>query len=152
MSVDERTRLAIRSWFAEQLNDDLADAIMESMPPIEWTDVATKDDLALMGRELRAETAELRAEMHLGFAAVSNEFAAVSNEFAAVSNEFAVVHKELAGIHKELAGIHKELAGIHKEFADIRNGFADMKRWTVMSGIGIATSSWAAAIAMVALN
>jgi hypothetical protein len=124
MSVDERTRLAIRSWFAEQLNDDLADAIMESMPPIEWTDVATKDDLALMGRELRAETAELRAEMHLGFAAVSNEFAVV----------------------------HKELAGIHKEFADIRNGFADMKRWTVMSGIGIATSSWAAAIAMVALN
>jgi hypothetical protein len=124
MSVDERTRLAIRSWFAEQLNDDLADAIMESMPPIEWTDVATKDDLALMGRELRAETAELRAEMHLGFAAVSNEFAVV----------------------------HKELAGIHKEFAGIRNGFADMKRWTVMSGIGIATSSWAAAIAMVALN
>ena len=124
MSVDERTRLAIRSWFAEQLNDDLADAIMEFMPPIEWTDVATKDDLALMGRELRAETAELRAEMHLGFAAVSNEFAVV----------------------------HKELAGIHKEFADIRNGFADMKRWTVMSGIGIATSSWAAAIAMVALN
>ena len=124
MPVDERTRLAIRSWFAEQLNDDLADAIMESMPPIEWTDVATKDDLALMGRELRAETAELRAEMHLGFAAVSNEFAVV----------------------------HKELAGIHKEFADIRNGFADMKRWTVMSGIGIATSSWAAAIAMVALN
>ena len=62
--------------------------------------------------------------MHLGFAAVSNEFAVV----------------------------HKELAGIHKEFADIRNGFADMKRWTVMSGIGIATSSWAAAIAMVALN
>jgi hypothetical protein len=97
---------------------------MEFMPPIEWTDVATKDDLALMGRELRAETAELRAEMHLGFAAVSNEFAVV----------------------------HKELAGIHKEFADIRNGFADMKRWTVMSGIGIATSSWAAAIAMVALN
>ena len=138
MSVDERTRLAIRSWFAEQLNDDLADAIMESMPPIEWTDVATKDDLALMGRELRAETAELRAEMHLGF--------------AAVSNEFAVVHKELAGIHKEFAGIHKEFAGIHKEFAGVRNGFADMKRWTVMSGIGIATSSWAAAIAMVALN
>jgi hypothetical protein len=124
MSVDERTRLAIRSWFAEQLNDDLADAIMESMPPIEWTDVATKDDLALMGRELRAETAELRAEMHLGFAAVSNEFAVV----------------------------HKEFADIHKEFAGVRNGFADMKRWTVMSGIGIATSSWAAAIAMVALN
>jgi hypothetical protein len=145
MSVDERTRLAIRSWFAEQLNDDLADAIMESMPPIEWTDVATKDDLALMGRELRAETAELRAEMHLGFAAFSNEF-------AAVSNEFAVVHKELAGIHKEFAGIHKEFADIHKEFAGVRNGFADMKRWTVMSGIGIATSSWAAAIAMVALN
>ena len=124
MSVDERTRLAIRSWFAEQLNDEPADAIMESMPPIEWTDVATKDDIALMGRELRAETAELRAEMH-----------------------------ELrAEMHGEFAGVHNEFASVRNELADFRNDFVDMKRWTVMSGIGIATSSWAAAIAMVALN
>ncbi|MBC8365610.1 MAG: hypothetical protein H8E59_11475 [Actinobacteria bacterium] len=103
MAVDERKRLAIRICFAEQLNDYLADAIIEPMPPIEWADVATRDDVALMGRELRAGTAEFRAEMHL-------------------------------------------------EFAHARNEFADAKRWMVMSGIGIASSSWAAAIAIVALN
>ena len=110
MSVDERTRLAIRSWFAGQLNDDLADAIIEAMPPVDWTRVATGDDLALLGRELRAETAELRSEVH---------------------------------------ELRAEMHGIR---AEIRDDFADMRRWTVMSGIGIAASSWALAVAMVALD
>ncbi|MBQ90224.1 MAG: hypothetical protein CL441_02210 [Acidimicrobiaceae bacterium] len=114
MTVDEKTRLEIRNWFREQLNDELADAIMEAMPPVEWAQVATRDEVSrlgqdlraemdLQGRELRAEMAELRAEIHLGF-------------------------------------------------AGIRNDFADLKRWTAMSGIGIATSSWALAVAMVTLG
>lgn len=46
MPADENTRLQIRQHFIELMDERLADAIMESMPPIPWTDLATKDDIA----------------------------------------------------------------------------------------------------------
>lgn len=37
------------------MDEELVDAIMESMPPIPWTDLATKDDIA----DLRGDMAQL---------------------------------------------------------------------------------------------
>ena len=48
----------------EQVDDEeMADATMESMPPVEWSELVTKHDLALTTRELRAEIGELRVEL-----------------------------------------------------------------------------------------
>ena len=64
VAVDERTRLRIRQWFMQQIDDEeMADAIMESMPPVEWSELVTKQDLALTTRELRSEMGEIRVEM-----------------------------------------------------------------------------------------
>lgn len=38
------------------MDTDLADAIMESMPPLEWTQLATTDDLGALELRLRAHT------------------------------------------------------------------------------------------------
>jgi outer membrane murein-binding lipoprotein Lpp len=46
MPADENTRLRIRQYLIELMDEDAADAMMESMPPIPWTQLATKDDIA----------------------------------------------------------------------------------------------------------
>jgi hypothetical protein len=46
MPADEKTRLRIRQRLIELMDEQAADAMMESMPPIPWTDLATKDDIA----------------------------------------------------------------------------------------------------------
>lgn len=52
MSTDETTRFQIREHLVELMDETLADAIMESMPPIPWTDLATKADVARLDGRL----------------------------------------------------------------------------------------------------
>ena len=46
MPTDETTRLRIRQYLTELMDEEAADAMMESMAPMPWTELATKDDLA----------------------------------------------------------------------------------------------------------
>lgn len=52
MPIDERTRLRLRQWFLEHMGDELADAVMEALPPVEWNQLATKDDLRQLEERL----------------------------------------------------------------------------------------------------
>ena len=45
MSVDEPVRLRLHQRLSELLDAELADAMMESMPPMRWDQLATKDDI-----------------------------------------------------------------------------------------------------------
>ena len=62
MSVDEGARFRLFESAQRQLGHDAAVTLMEMLPPVEWTEVATKRDVALLGSELRAEMAELRGD------------------------------------------------------------------------------------------
>ncbi len=58
MSSDESIRLRLHRRLTELLDSDLADAMMESMPPMRWDQLATKDDVArLDARSERLESA-----------------------------------------------------------------------------------------------
>ena len=61
MPADERTRLQIRQHFIELMNEELADAIMESMPPIPWSEIATKRDLAALETRIDARFEQVDA-------------------------------------------------------------------------------------------
>ena len=45
MPADEPVRLRLYRRLTELLDPDLADAMMESMPPMRWDHLATKDDI-----------------------------------------------------------------------------------------------------------
>ena len=45
MPADEPVRLRLHRRLTELLDPDLADAMMESMPPMRWDHLATKDDI-----------------------------------------------------------------------------------------------------------
>jgi hypothetical protein len=63
MSVDERRRLQLADAAKRALGDDAGITLMEMLPPVGWADVATKQDIALLRRDL--ELLEERLEERL---------------------------------------------------------------------------------------
>ena len=45
MPVDDRTRLNLHRKLEAALGEEEADTLMAHLPPVTWSDVATKDDL-----------------------------------------------------------------------------------------------------------
>jgi hypothetical protein len=63
VTIDERTRRLVHSRLEDVLGQEVADAMMELLPPVGWGDIATKADLDRFATELRAEMTELRSEL-----------------------------------------------------------------------------------------
>lgn len=63
MSVSESQRHQVFQWFEEAMGPERAAVIMDMLPPVSWTELATKEDVRHLGIELRGEMAELRGEM-----------------------------------------------------------------------------------------
>jgi len=115
VTVDERTRLRIRQWFLQQMADEeMADAIMESMPPVDWSDLVTKQDLALTTRELRTEMGELRVEL-------KNEMGDLRSEMGEMRSEMGDMQSELKG---DIAKVSYDLASFQRTMMLMLIGFA----------------------------
>ena len=63
MSITENDRLDLRAKFEEIFGTRLAEIAMEAMPPLNYDQFATKQDVANLGIELRAEIGGLRGDM-----------------------------------------------------------------------------------------
>jgi hypothetical protein len=60
MTVTERQRLELYERLGETLGRECAEVLMEYLPPVGWSDVARRSDLA----DVRTEVAGLRGDMH----------------------------------------------------------------------------------------
>ena len=67
MSVSERQRHALHEWAKNAASEEVAETLMDLLPPVGWADVATKRDLAQMESrlELRFESMHHRFEGEL---------------------------------------------------------------------------------------
>lgn len=86
MSVDEGARFKLFESAQRQLGHDEAITLMEMLPPVVWSEVATKADLGVLGAELRAEIADRSSSTvrTLVLAMVANNAAVFGLAFAAV--------------------------------------------------------------------
>jgi hypothetical protein len=48
MTSHEQRRFRMRTVLGSKLGDDVAEDLMDSLPPFDWTRIATKDDLRLI--------------------------------------------------------------------------------------------------------
>lgn len=83
--LDESQRYELHGRLEQVLGPRPADLLMSEMPPMDWTELATKQDLAQQTAELRAEfrgqIIELTHKLYFGMAGIV--FTAVSLSFAA---------------------------------------------------------------------
>ncbi len=88
MSTGEEERLTLLSRLTEAIGADAARTIMESLPPMQWDQLATKDDLKALEERLvtrfNGEFAKINGEMNGGFAKINGE---MNGEFAKVRGE-----------------------------------------------------------------
>ncbi len=89
MPTDEPTRFRLHRRLSELLEPDLADAMMESMPPLPWDQLATKADITAL---------EPR------FDAIDRRFAEVDRRFAAVDERFDLLTAHIDGRLESLEG------------------------------------------------
>ncbi len=93
MAVDEAARHELYTRLEELLGQQPTSTLMSLLPPVGWADVATKDDVRMLGLELRAEIAELRTELRDGIADLRGE----------VRGEITDVRTEVAGLRADVA-------------------------------------------------
>jgi hypothetical protein len=61
--LDERARHELYLGVEEVLGTQRADTLMSLLPPVGWADVATKDDIRLLERDLSSLEARLEAKL-----------------------------------------------------------------------------------------
>ena len=146
MPASERQRLMLRNRLIEILGEQEADILMESLPPVYWHDLATKDDMKAAQDARDALEDRLLTEMNgkfVGFAAnVHGEFANVHGEFANVHGEFANVRAEFANVRAEFANVYAEFKTLRAENREFRGEmalqFAKQTRIMVFTMLGLA--------------
>ena len=93
--VGEDKRLALMNRLTEALGEEEARTLMESLPPVLWTHLATKDDVKESEERLRTDFngqfAQLNAKIDSGFANIESKFANIESKFANIDGKFADV-------------------------------------------------------------
>ena len=118
MPADEKTRLRIRQHLIELMDEQAADAMMESMPPIPWTDLATKDDIARLtarmdGVDDRFEGVDAR------FDRVDDRFDRVDDRFDRLDAQFGKLSDSVdtrfdtVGSRLDSLGMRMDTLGVH---------------------------------------
>ena len=91
--IGEERRWALMGRLCEVLGEEEARTLMESLPPVAWDRIATKDDIFLLKDDIKASEDRLRIEMHAEFANIRTETAA---EFKMLRAENTEIRGEMA--------------------------------------------------------
>ena len=75
LTIDERTRRMVHARLEDVLGPEVADAMMDLLPPVGWGDIATRADLDRFATELRAEMTELRSDLRGEMSELRSEMA-----------------------------------------------------------------------------
>jgi predicted nuclease with TOPRIM domain len=163
MPTDENTRLRIRQYFVEQIDEQAADAIMESMPPVPWTELATKSDL----RDLETRLDERFEHIDERFDLMSGRFEQVNERFDLMNGQFEQVNErfDLTGGQFQLLGerfdhLAAQFDGLGDQVANQLVGFegtldaryAEAVRLTIFAVVSLMLGLITAVIAVVGLG
>lgn len=109
MTNTDTKRFELHQYLRTHMETDMADTLMDHLPPVGWTDLARTSDINSSQLVLRGEIAELRAEL---------------------KGEIAELRAELKG---DIAELRTELKGdIAHLRADMVDRFAAQTRWFVV--------------------
>ncbi|MGH8896070.1 MAG: hypothetical protein ACRDZ4_03385 [Egibacteraceae bacterium] len=103
MVVDERSRHDLYARLADVLGPDHATTLMEHLPPVGWADVATKQDLVLVRRDIDAVRQDLtgvKTELELKIDAVRQDLTGLEERLN--SRIEATEHRVLATMRSEM--------------------------------------------------
>lgn len=145
MAMNEAERFRLQQALARAIGDEPTETLMANLPPVPWTELATKSDLAHLGSELRSEMGLLRAELRGEMAELRGEMAdlrgALRGELGQYQGEtrgeFGAVRAEIAELR---TAVNVGLAGVRIELHDQLR----LNTWRLITAMGVFTAIMAA--------
>ena len=134
MLTDQRTRHELFKRFEELLGPELAGAYMELHPPIDWTQLATKADLALLEASTQAEMSAIRGDLRDVEASLHGVEASLRGDLRDAETRLRGGLQMLAiatrgGLYALLAETRGQFAGLRIEMGTLRSDFsAELER------------------------
>ena len=126
--IDEKVRWALMRRLIEVLGEEEAETLMDSLPPVVWSQLATKDDLGALEKRLMStmdtKFTEFKSE-------IRNEFTEFKSE---IRNEFTDFKSEIRG---DLGAMKGELTAMEGKWA---LQLARATRTMVLSFVGVAVA------------
>ena len=99
MAISEEVRHRIYESFRASFGDEVANGMMEMLPPVGWADVATKHDLAALEERLDLRFGALEERVDVRFAGLEERldlrFALVDARFAQMDQRFYLVEARM---------------------------------------------------------
>ena len=124
--MGEERRVALLNRLIETLGEEEARTLMESLPPVLWTHLATKDDIKASEERLRTEFNGQIAMLNAG----------IKGEFAGIKSEFAKIHARMDSSEAMTAAEFKSVR------AETTLQFAKQTRTMVITLVGFALTVW----------
>ena len=123
MSSHEADRLNLHQTLRGLMPEDVADILMAHLPPIGWSNVATKDDINL-----------LRAEMIQRFGFVDEKFKQIDARFDQIDSRLDQMDARFDQIDSRLDRVDTRFDRLETKIDQL----ASMKRYVVTTGISLA--------------
>lgn len=131
MPASEEERLALLSRLTETLGADAARTLMESLPPMHWDQIATKDDLRALEERLvhkfMGEMHKLKSEMHKFTSGLAEINGRVDGEFGKVYGEFANVRGEIREVRGEVKEVRGEIREVRGEVKEVKGEIKELR-------------------------
>ena len=125
MSITDSKRTDIHNCLRDLMGHDMADIMMEFLPPVGWGEVVRRQDVNSLGVALRSEMSVMGSDLRTEIAAVRNELTAeIAEVRTELTAEIAAVRNELK---TEIAGVRNELKS---DIAQLRGEFVAFKQVT----------------------
>ncbi len=145
MAVNERDRYRLFEAVQQQLGVDVADTLMQLLPPVGWADVALKRDLDQMELLLRSDLDRTRTELSAALKLeVSGLRAEMHREFGAVRAE---MHREFGAVRAEMGGLRAEM---HQELGRVSQRIGEQTRTLVLTMMTMQLATIGATVAAIA--
>lgn len=144
MPVDENTRLRLRQYLIELMDETAADAMMESMPPIPWTELATKDDVTRIAGRLESldrRVEQTSSDLQELTRVVALQGASLGARMDSISDRFDGTNIRIDGISERIDTLSERMGDLGRT---LTVGFFSMALTLAVFMIGTVASLFAA--------
>ena len=123
MTSPEAERFTLHQTLRGLMPEAVADTLMAHLPPIGWSNIATKDDIDI-----------LRSEMNHGFGLINARFERVDERFTYIDTRFTQMDERFKQIDARPAHIETRFDRLEMKIDQL----ASMKRYVITTGISLA--------------
>jgi len=124
----------MRASLGEQLGDEVAEDLMDSLPPFDWMQIATKDDIRRL--EVRFDGIDHR------FDSIDQRFEANNRRFDSIDQRFEANDRRFDSIDRRFDGTDQQFEVMERRFdlVDQRFDLLETKLGTRMLRMSIAST------------